>query len=144
VVWDLVSKRRVAALKSGAVAIRDTAIDPSRSYIATVGDEDDVKLWDPSRQTQIASLRGTSTFHLSVAFSPDGRRFAAAGGIYVTIWDMATKREVGVLKSPYGMIVWLEFTDDGDGLLVATEKGVFSWRAPSFEEIARVRSKGLE
>ncbi len=137
VIWDLATKRRVAVLQSREVAVRDAAIDPSRRYVATVGDENDVKLWDPLEQTRIASLRGRSTIHLTVAFSPDGRRLVAGGGIYATIWDMATRREVGVLKSPHGAIVWLEFTDDGQALLVATEKGVFSWRAPSFEEIAQ-------
>jgi WD40 repeat protein len=137
VVWDLATKQTVAMLNSGELAVRDTAIDPLRRYVVTVGDEDDAKLWDPLTQTLIASLRGLSTFHLSVAFSPDGRRFATGGGIYVTLWDMTTQREVAVLKSPHGYIVWLEFLADGNALLVATERGVFSWRAPSFEEIAR-------
>ncbi|MHC1769153.1 MAG: protein kinase [Verrucomicrobiia bacterium] len=137
VVWELATKRRVAHLKSPGLAVRDTAIDASRRYVATVGDQDDVKLWDPSKQTLIAHLRGSSTVHLSVSFSPDGRRLAAGGGQNITLWDMTTRREVGVLKSPYGAIVWLEFVDDDNTLLVATDKGVFSWRAPSFEEIAR-------
>jgi WD40 repeat protein len=141
VVWDLEMKQRVAVLQSGAVAVRDAAIDPSRRYVVTVGDEDDAKLWDPWKQTQIASVRGLSTYLLSVAFSSDGERFATGGGTFVTIWDTNTKREVAVLKSAYGPILWLEFLSDGNTLLVATETGVFSWRAPSFEEIARAEKE---
>jgi WD40 repeat protein len=140
-VWDLALKRRIGTFPGPRDHTYDGAVDPSRRFVATAGSEDATRLWDPLNGTQIVTLRGLPPYNYSVAFSPDGRRLATGGGPYVTIWDMNTKREIGVLKSAHGAVNWLEFTDDGSSLLVATDQGVFSWQVPSFEEIARAESQ---
>jgi WD40 repeat protein len=89
---------------------------------------------DPPR-----TLQGFAGQVWGVAFSPDGRLAAAAGGQFdpaervIRVWDVASGEEVAVLEVGEGPIVHnLQFTADGH-LLSASESGLLRWDVESGE-----------
>ena len=69
-----------------------------------------------------ASWRPTTTDHGLIKFSRDGRLLALAEGYTVKLWDVATLRELPVLKAPHSgppvpqMNVFANFSEDGKKL----------------------------
>ena len=71
----------------------------------------------------------------SAAFSPDGRTLATAGGRWVRLWNVATRRAMFSAELST-QVIWVEFTPDGNGLLTADIGGkAHLLRAPPLEEV---------
>lgn len=75
----------------------------------------------------------------AVAFSPDGKRLATASGTSeesVKLWDLEIRQEVATLQAPGIAFQSIEFSPDGNAILVISWRNRLSmWRVPSWEEI---------
>jgi WD40 repeat protein len=81
-----------------------------------------VRLWDPASGRQVGLLRGERSLFGALAFAPDGKTLATAGGFKempVRVWDVATRREVRRHGSGRLWVNSLLFTPDGRTLLAA-------------------------
>jgi WD40 repeat protein len=84
---------------------------------ASAGADGLVKLWD----SETLQVSGTLAGQEPLAFSADGRRFAAAlkdGTIQV--WDSATRKEVSRLHGHAGVLSSLAWSPDGRRLVSAS------------------------
>jgi WD40 repeat protein len=72
-----------------------------------------------------------------VAFSPDGKRLATAGGEgAVKIWDAATGQELGALKGHSDGIRSVVFSPDGKRLATGSADGTARlWDAATEQEV---------
>jgi serine/threonine protein kinase/WD40 repeat protein len=106
------------------------------------------RIWNTADKLEVASLGEGGN---CVAFSPDDRRVAIgwADADAVTVWDLASRRQLVALSAKGTAIVGVCFSPDGNVIAAANPRGdVYLWRAPTFEEIAaaeaRQQKKGAE
>ena len=97
-------------------------------YIALGGVGPSVPVFDVQTGEQLAPFlpRKKDEFHVysDIAFSPDGRRFAAAADdAVIHIWDVVTKSEERLLSGHEGPITCIRFSPDGAALSSSSMDG---------------------
>src|SRR5262249_40167850 len=65
------------------------AVSPDGRTLAIGCSEKEGGLWDLRSREQLGVLDGSTPRRPGVAFSPDGKRFAAVGGRGVRLWDVS-------------------------------------------------------
>jgi len=122
------------------------ALSPDGSRLAIGGPTADgnVRIYDMTSGTLLHTLRGDYRI-VSVAFSPDGRRLAAAGhDRIIRLWDTRTGREVLRLRGHNDIVGCVLFSPDGQRLASASADGtVRVWDASLFDENADPRIRTL-
>jgi WD40 repeat protein/serine/threonine protein kinase len=100
---------------------RYACFSPVENRLATLCDQDTVKVWDEATGGERLSLPAASHPLRAICFSPDGRRLATAEEQQsqpgtVTLWDAQTGRQVLSLKGVMGKVGTLCFSPDGNRL----------------------------
>jgi WD40 repeat protein len=98
-VWEAASGQEVFSLSKGGGG----AWSPNGRWLATRGENGVVKVWDAgSGQEAFTLLSDRGGVETTPVWTLDGRRLAAGGNIWLTIWDTMTKeREIVSLPSLY-------------------------------------------
>jgi WD40 repeat protein/class 3 adenylate cyclase len=119
-IWDLhkLSRLREISAPGGTAAV---AFAPDGEALATGGSQDgSIALWNAQDGTRIGSLTGDDEPAVSsLAFSPDGETLAAGREDGSTsLWDVRSSKEVSSLGGGIGPASDVEFSRDGQLLLV--------------------------
>jgi WD40 repeat protein len=99
-----------------------------------------VRIWDAQGGALVRSLRGHEGEVKSVAFSPDSRRLASAGGFQdhtVRLWDVESGADPGRLRGHMQDIRHIAFSPDGSLVLTGGD-GLILWDAASGLEAGRL------
>ena len=90
------------------------AISPDSKYIATSGEEKDVRLWDISTGKSIQIFSGHTALVPGVAFSPNGE-YLATGSVDKTVrlWDISTGQTIQIFTGYPAGIGFVAFSPDG-------------------------------
>jgi WD40 repeat protein len=115
------------------------AFSPDGTRLASAGEDNTARLWDPATGARLATCHGHKSKVLSTAFRPDGARLvtASADGT-VRQWDTATGQEV---EAPYerhsGEVATAVYSPDGQWVASAgTDRTVRVWRAKDRQDVA--------
>jgi WD40 repeat protein/uncharacterized caspase-like protein len=87
-----------------------------------------LELWSLQTGKQLQTLGVNADSVEALAFSPDGRYLASAGGVFghtgtIRLWDLATGRVVRILDGFSGQAKGVSFSPDGTTLAFAAENG---------------------
>ena len=139
-VWDVQRGKLLTSLPGHTTEVYCIAFSPDGKTLASGGGDRMVKLWDMRSldAKPIASFTANNFFAvMTVAFSPDGKTLAIAGfDDQIRLWNVATQREVMVLKELGIGSASVLFSPDGQFLTAGCRDGsVRFWRAPMLAEV---------
>ncbi len=123
-----------------------TGLECPPMQLASAGFEGCVRVWDVETGAEVRTLDGLAGSVSRVAFSPDGRRLAAAAWHDVKVWDAATGAVVSILRGHRGVVWSLAFSPDGRRL--ASTSGysgngeIIVWDAPQWDQVAEAIPNG--
>jgi WD40 repeat protein len=118
-------KRVAAGDVKGALAVWDASTGRELArWTAAPGS--DIRLWDPTTGKRLNPTTAPVGGVRHLAFSPDGKRLAAAGGgrmnEAISVWDVGTWKERVRIPDPGGRVAGVAFSADGKAL--ASAQGV--------------------
>jgi WD40 repeat protein len=105
-------------------SLRSLAYMRDGKTLATGGDDDTVRLMDPATGALKHAIPAEMYSVSTLAFSPDERSIAAAGGSGISgtirLWDVANRKELAAVKGLKKAIYSLAFSPDGKLLATAS------------------------
>ncbi len=106
-------------LRGHTATVRTLAINPAKpNELASGSDDGTVRIWDIAADKH-RTLKGNPGPVLAVAFSPNGKQLASAGGdldklaFDVQLWDVPGERVVTRFKGHFYLVSSLAFSHDG-------------------------------
>ena len=91
--WHLPTHTQRSTLRGSGRRIKDMAFTPDGKKLASVAEEELVRIWDSETALFVRPLRSQSQIVWSLSFSSDGNQLAAAGGDgAVELWDVEMER----------------------------------------------------
>ncbi|MBZ0308995.1 MAG: WD40 repeat domain-containing protein [Anaerolineae bacterium] len=135
--WNLTQTNQVDFLSTIGEAV-DVAWSPDGTQLASVGDYDNVVIWDPFSKQILQELTGhylyISDLVFSVDWSPDGSRIASASTDgTVRVWEVESGEQLGVIEvgSEVYSVAW---SPDGTKLAYGGEHGLLAIEPIQHEE----------
>jgi WD40 repeat protein len=134
-----------ATCKGHTFTVTQACVSPDGKVIASGGGDSrggELKLWDARTGKQLAALPGYTNSLYALAFSPDGKRLAAAGIAPVQVWDVSTGKELFSSKATGDWETALAFSPDGARVAAAGWSGATVWEVPSGKVVASFQRPG--
>jgi RNA polymerase sigma factor (sigma-70 family) len=124
ILWDVATGKEMDAIRGRPDVLVTAALSPDGRVLAYGSRDGTVSVWDIAQRRK--RVWGAEATVFGLAFSPDGKLLASAGGEEfvregnkageLRLWDPMTGREVAVLEGPTNTVSSLAFTPDGKTL----------------------------
>ena len=119
--------------------LRRAVFSPKGDLLVSVGEDNQVLVWDFARRELRQKLTDHQGFVVAVSFAPDGKHFATASWDQtVIVWDAASLTKTAVLHDHRAAVTGVAFSPDGK-YLASASKGpddhAVLWRTGSWEKV---------
>ncbi|HEY7424229.1 MAG TPA: PQQ-binding-like beta-propeller repeat protein [Gemmataceae bacterium] len=121
--------------------LRCAVLSPDGRRIASAASDSVIVLWDAATGERLRALRAPQGFVSHLAFSPDGKRLAAAyvfpdRRFGVALFDVETGKLLWQRKEFESVVLYLQFSTDGQQLRVSEGRGpVSAWDAATGKQL---------
>ena len=122
-VEDVAGKLQSRVLGEHGMGAITVAWQPGGKVIASSGQDSAVVLWDSASGSALKRLRPGTAWTEHLAFSPDGKRLAAATGKVLSLWDAAGEK-AHQFEPLAGTIAAIAWDKPGRDLAAATQGAV--------------------
>jgi WD40 repeat protein/serine/threonine protein kinase len=121
-VWDVVAAKKIASLfQEQGGWVLDVAYSPNGQYIATVGFDFAVRVWDATTFKQVKIQADNEWVLQGVKFSPDGTQIAWCGAdSTVGVWDWQADGQRILEPQHAARVAHVTFSSDGQRLASAS------------------------
>jgi WD40 repeat protein len=147
--WDPQSGATLQTLSGHERPVYGLAWSPQGLRLASGSEDGTVRLWDAAQGEVLRRLSGSGAAHFAaLAWSPDGRTVAAAGGDPGTIylWDPDAGGEPALVTGHTGTVTGLSFSFDSRLLASKSrDNTVRLWRCDTGQQVGVIeeRTSGL-
>jgi WD40 repeat protein/serine/threonine protein kinase len=137
--YDVATGRLDDVLRGHGAPVTFLAYRPDGKQVATIGNDQTLRLWDPATGREVALCRAEAApphrdRNHHVAYSPDGSRIASSAGWDVNqvasgakegagtsrLWDVSTSKEIAVLANGQEGLRPVAFSPDGRRVAVGS------------------------
>ena len=110
--------------------INSLTFNPKGSILASAGDDNKIKLWNPNNSKEIKTLGEHSCLVTIITFSRDGTLLASGDDEgEIKIWDIKTRKLKYSLEEHKKAIITLAFSPDNEFLVSGSrDKNIKVWR----------------
>jgi WD40 repeat protein/tRNA A-37 threonylcarbamoyl transferase component Bud32 len=143
--WDMASGQEKPTFMRRTPGVYFVAFSRDGTLLASAGIRVDPKtkksggevtLWDVATGQEEATFKGLPFGVTSVAFSPDGKLLALAGGATIKLWDVASGQEKPTFMRHTPGVYSVAFSPDGKLLASAGGATIKLWDVTSQEKAA--------
>ncbi|RKG90506.1 WD40 repeat domain-containing protein [Corallococcus terminator] len=139
--WRVADWNRVVSSAEGTEATVSLAVSPDRKLLAVGTLKGRVRVLEAGSGRPLLELSGVKGSVRAVAFSPDGKRLAAAGDPDIHLWSLPEGTPVGRLQGHTGKLWALAF--DGTGHRLASggaDMTVRTWNVDTLQPLLRLEA----
>jgi WD40 repeat protein len=107
-------------LRHNGAAVISAAFSPDGKLLASVGNDNLIRLWDPATGKEVRQLKGHTGGVQAVVFSADGKRLLTGSHDQtLRLWDTSTGKEIRSFAGHNGIVLSVALS--ADGKLAASE-----------------------
>ena len=103
--------------------VNGIAFSHDNKYLASVGEDSKVIIWDISAAKEIRTLDAGGEAKFSDAFSPDGKLLAVGSWKNISVWNVSNWSLLSALPEHSGSTTAMEFTPDNKTIVSGNRSG---------------------
>ncbi|XP_052262541.1 WD repeat-containing protein 90-like isoform X2 [Dreissena polymorpha] len=140
---DITSRGYTTMMRSHVGSIRSVAVDPYRKHIATVAEDNTIRVWDSESLQQLYDFSAPNECPCTISYHPSRQIFACGfeSGV-VRVFNVQTTTMLAEHKQHRGKVTGLSFNPNGDYLYSSCSLGSLAMYDATSENYPLLRLLG--